>query len=137
MGRRGGDPKGVVQGEGVTLDRAIHVEDRVSSERRADGCCGNDRGDAREETRDDAEVSPVAKRTMRARKAHSLIGRVYDRRNLRLAWERVKKNKGAGGVDGVTIARFDQDLEHYLDVLHRQLKEGRYRPRPVRRVEIE
>ncbi len=77
------------------------------------------------------------KRTMRARKAHSLIGRVYDRRNLRLAWERVKKNKGAGGVDGVTIARFDENLEHYLAVLHRQLKDSRYRPRPVKRVEVD
>jgi RNA-directed DNA polymerase len=74
---------------------------------------------------------------MRARKAHSLIGQVYDRRNLRRAWERVKKNKGAGGVDGVTIARFEADLERYLDVLHQQLKDGRYRPRPVRRVEID
>ena len=74
---------------------------------------------------------------MQAQKAHSLIGRVYDRRNLRLAWERVKKNKGAGGVDGVTIARFDENLEHYLDVLHRRLKDGRYRPRPVKRVEID
>src|SRR5512135_2812369 len=74
---------------------------------------------------------------MRARKAHSLIGQVYDRRNLRLAWERVKRNKGAGGVDGVTIARFDENLEHYLDVLHRQLKDDRYRPRPVKRVEID
>jgi group II intron reverse transcriptase/maturase len=74
---------------------------------------------------------------MQARKAHSLIGQVYDRRNLRLAWERVKKNKGACGVDGVTIARFDENQEHYLDVLHRQLKDGRYRPRPVKRVEID
>ena len=68
---------------------------------------------------------------MRARKAHSLISQVYDLRNLERAWERVKKNKGAGGVDGVTIARFEQDREQYLDVLHRQLLEGRYRPRPV------
>ena len=74
---------------------------------------------------------------MRAQKAHSLIGQVYDRRNLRQAWERVRKNKGAGGVDGVTIARFEENLERYLDVLHRQLKEGRYRPRPVKRVEID
>ncbi len=74
---------------------------------------------------------------MRARKAHSLIGQVYDRRNLRRAWERVRKNKGAGGVDGVTIARFEENLDRYLDVLHRQLKEGRYRPRPVKRVEID
>jgi hypothetical protein len=38
---------------------------------------------------------------MQARKAHSLIGQVYDPRNLARAWERVKENKGAGGVDGV------------------------------------
>ena len=82
-------------------------------------------------------MSPVDERTMRARKAHSLIGQVYDRRNLRRAWERVRKNKGAGGVDGVTIARFEENLDRYLDVLHRQLKEGRYRPRPVKRVEID
>jgi RNA-directed DNA polymerase len=74
---------------------------------------------------------------MRARKAHSLIGQVYDRRNLRRVWERVKKNKGAGGVDGMTIARFDEDRERYLDVLHQQLKEGRYRPRPVKRAWID
>ena len=109
----------------------------MSSERRTDGCCGNDRGGVREETRDVVPMSPVDERTMRARKAHSLIGQVYDRRNLRRAWERVKKNKGAGGVDGVTIARFEENLERYLDVLHRQLKEGRYRPRPVKRVEID
>ena len=77
------------------------------------------------------------RRTTQAQKAHSLIGQVYDRRNLRRAWERVKKNKGAGGVDGVTIARFDENLDRYLDVLHQQLKDGRYRPRPVKRVEID
>lgn len=82
-------------------------------------------------------ASQVASESMRAQKAHSLIGRVYDHRNLRRAWERVKENRGAGGVDGMTIARFEQDRERYLDVLHRQLKEGRYRPRPVRRVEID
>ncbi|MGC9222105.1 MAG: group II intron reverse transcriptase/maturase [Solirubrobacteraceae bacterium] len=109
----------------------------MSSERRADGCRGNDRGGVREETRDPGLMSPVVKQTMQARKAHSLIGQVYDRRNLRRAWERVKKNKGAGGVDGVTIARFDENVARYLDVVHRQLKDGRYRSRPVKRVEID
>ncbi len=75
--------------------------------------------------------------TMRARKAHSLISQVYDPRNLRRAWERVKKNQGSAGVDGLTIARFEENQDHYLKVLHRQLKEGRYRSRPVKRVEID
>jgi RNA-directed DNA polymerase len=74
---------------------------------------------------------------MSGHKAHSLIGRVYDRRNLARAWERVKKNKGSGGIDGVTIERFEANRDRYLDVLHEQLKTGRYRPRPVRRVEID
>lgn len=137
MGWRDGDPKGVVQGEGVTLGRASQTVGRVSSERRTDGCCGNDRGGVREETRDPGPRSPVEQQSMQAQKAHSLIGQVYDRWNLQRAWERVKKNKGAGGVDGVTIARFEESLERYLDVLHQQLKDGRYRPRPVKRVEID
>jgi hypothetical protein len=37
---------------------------------------------------------------MAAHKAHSLIGQVWDRRNLARAWERVKKHKGSGGIDG-------------------------------------
>ena len=74
---------------------------------------------------------------MRAQKAHSLISQVYDPRNLQRAWERVKENDGCAGVDGMTIARFEQDRDHYLDVLHRQLREDRYRPRPVKRVEID
>ena len=74
---------------------------------------------------------------MQARKAHSLIGQIYDPRNLVRAWERVKENKGAGGVDGVTVARFEEKREYYLGLLHQRLKDGSYRPRPVRRVEID
>jgi RNA-directed DNA polymerase len=74
---------------------------------------------------------------MQARKAHSLIDQVYDPRNLARAWERVKANKGAGGVDGVTVARFDEKRVDYLGLLHQKLKDGSYRPRPVRRVEID
>ncbi len=74
---------------------------------------------------------------MQAHKAHSLIGQVYDPQNLARAWERVKRNKGAGGVDGMTIARFEENQDRYLGHLHQRLKDGSYRPRPVRRVEID
>ena len=76
-------------------------------------------------------------KSMQAQKAHSLIGQVYDPRNLTRAWEHVKKNKGASGIDGVTIARFEANRDHYLAILHQKLKDSSYRPRPVRRVEIE
>lgn len=70
-------------------------------------------------------------------KAHSLIGRVYDRRNLARAWRQVKKNRGSGGVDGMTIERFDKNRDRYLDLLAERLRSGTYRPRPVLRVEID
>ena len=39
------------------------------------------------------------------RKVHSLIDKVYKRKNLEIAWDRVRANQGAGGVDGESIAR--------------------------------
>jgi RNA-directed DNA polymerase len=74
---------------------------------------------------------------VQVRKAHSLIGQVHDPRNLIRAWGRVKKNRGAGGVDRVSTDRFEKDHGRYLAVLRQRLADGRYRPRPVRRVEID
>jgi group II intron reverse transcriptase/maturase len=90
-----------------------------------------------EDTRDDASVNQVGKACMQVRKAHSLIGQVHDPRTLMRAWERVRENRGAGGVDRVSIARFERERVRYLSVLQRGLADGCYRPRPVRRVEID
>jgi RNA-directed DNA polymerase len=90
-----------------------------------------------EDTRDGILVSQVGKERVQVRKAHSLIGRVYDPRNLARAWARVKDNRGAGGVDRVSIDWFEREHRRYLTVLHQRLAEGRYRPLPVRRVEID
>jgi group II intron reverse transcriptase/maturase len=90
-----------------------------------------------EDTRDGILVSQVVRRRMQVRKAHSLIGQVYDPRNLARAWSRVKENRGAGGVDRVSIDRFEREHRRYLRVLHQRLAEGSYRPLPVRRVEID
>jgi RNA-directed DNA polymerase len=53
--------------------------------------------------------------------------------NLDLAWRRVKRNRGAPGPDGITIADFERELEPRLVEIRKQLLEGTYRPRPVRR----
>lgn len=90
-----------------------------------------------EDTRDGSEMSQVERKCVRVRKAHSLIGGVYDPRNLARAWARVKDNRGAGGVDRVSIDRFEREHRRYLTVLHQRLAEGSYRPSPVRRVEID
>ncbi len=67
-----------------------------------------------------------------ARKAHSLIDKVYQRKNLQMAWEKVKANQGAGGVDGESIEAFGARSQERLSQLHEELKADGYRPLPVR-----
>jgi len=67
-----------------------------------------------------------------ARKVHSLVDKVYARKNLALAWEKVRKNRGAGGVDGQSIQEFEEEQEEQLDRLHEELKQSKYQPQPVR-----
>ena len=71
-----------------------------------------------------------------AKKVHSLIDKVYQRKNLEMAWERVKANRGSGGVDGQTLKDFAEQLDENLGRLQSELKEGLYQPRPVRQVQI-
>ena len=60
-----------------------------------------------------------------------MVDKVYKRKNLEVAWEKVKKNRGAGGIDGEDLAAFEARLEANLERLHRELKEGTYQPQPV------
>ena len=70
------------------------------------------------------------------RKVHSLIDKVYKRKNLEMAWGRVKANRGAGGVDGQSIDDFAEVREEQLDRLHEDLRDDAYRPQPVRQKRI-
>ena len=67
------------------------------------------------------------------RKVHSLVDKVYKLKNLELAWEKVKRNRGAGGVDGQSIDDFARNLEGNLNRLHDELRTRTYRPQPVKR----
>src|SRR5271167_1978646 len=71
-----------------------------------------------------------------AKKVHSLVDKVYQRKNLEMAWEKVKANRGSGGVDGQTLETFEAQLEQQLKRLHRELKEDTYQPLPVRQHRI-
>jgi RNA-directed DNA polymerase len=71
-----------------------------------------------------------------ARKVHSLIDKVYQRKNLELAWERVRANRGSGGVDGQTLEAYGAQLDEQLERLHRELKDDAYQPQPVRQAPI-
>ena len=69
-------------------------------------------------------------------KVHSLVDKVYSRKNLKLAWERVRANRGASGTDGITIGAFEVNLDANLERLHQELRDKTYQPQPVRRLEI-
>ena len=66
----------------------------------------------------------------------SLIDKVYRPQTLRRAWQKVRANAGAAGVDGVSVKRFEAGAEKYLGELEEELKAGKYQAQPVKRVEI-
>src|SRR5947209_13350559 len=68
---------------------------------------------------------------------YSLLDKVAAERTLQVAWERVRRNRGAAGVDRQSIAAFEAHAERYLAELGTALRTGHYRPQPVRRVWIE
>lgn len=70
------------------------------------------------------------------RKVHSLTGRIDDRLMMQ-AFKAVKKNRGAAGIDKVSIEMFQQNLDVNLAALKRDLKtRGKFIPKPLRRVWI-
>ncbi len=73
---------------------------------------------------------------VRGGKWYSLMDKVYALPNLRRAFERVKANQGAAGVDHVTVEEFECHLEENLEKLSRSLEDGSYRPQAIRRVWI-
>jgi RNA-directed DNA polymerase len=66
----------------------------------------------------------------------SLIDKVWRMDTLGLAWETVRANAGACGVDRISVGRFAKDSQKRLLAVNERLREGSYRPQPVRRVRI-
>jgi len=73
---------------------------------------------------------------VRGNKWFSLIDKVASDRTLGIAWGKVQSNAGACGVDGTTVRHFARDSQKRLLAVREQISEGRYQPRPVRRVHI-
>jgi RNA-directed DNA polymerase len=67
---------------------------------------------------------------------YSLIDKVMAPEPLKASWHKVRANKGAAGVDGLSIGRFAAKADLYLSELGAALREGSYRPQAVKRVEI-
>ncbi|HEX8113001.1 MAG TPA: reverse transcriptase domain-containing protein, partial [Kofleriaceae bacterium] len=68
------------------------------------------------------------------RKFHALYDRIYRRDVLYEAWNQVRRNQGAAGVDAQTIAAIEQDgVERFLEAIQAELRENAYRPQAVLR----
>jgi RNA-directed DNA polymerase len=75
-------------------------------------------------------------RGVKGGKWHSLIDKVSRLETLELGWAQVERNAGAAGVDPMSVERFAQARACYLAELAGALRDGSYRPQPVRRVYI-
>ena len=80
----------------------------------------------------------AAAKQSEGRRFHALYDRIYRSDVLWEAWDRVRANRGAAGVDHLTIAAVEDDygVERLLGELQADLRAGSYHPAPVRRVEI-
>ena len=74
--------------------------------------------------------------TNRTKQAEGLLEQILDPHNLNLAYKQVKKNKGAGGMDGMQVDELLPYLIEHQVELRQSIQDGKYRPSPVRRVEI-
>ena len=60
-------------------------------------------------------------------KIERVMERVYDRRRLYRAWQQVRKNAGAAGIDDMSVEDFSRMERELLDTIHEKLKAGVYR----------
>jgi len=81
-------------------------------------------------------LATLEQNRVRGGKWHSLIDKVYKTGNLLSAYRKVAANKGAPGVDHVTIEDFTADLIRHIHKLETHLREGTYQPQRIRRVNI-
>jgi group II intron reverse transcriptase/maturase len=65
-----------------------------------------------------------------------LLERILSRENLNMAYKRVKANKGAPGIDGMTVEEALRWLREHREELLESIRSGKYKPQPVRRKEI-
>ncbi len=66
----------------------------------------------------------------------NLIDKVIADENLWRAYKKVKSNKGAPGIDGITVHQLEEHMKKYFQPLKRKLRDGTYQPQPVKRVAI-
>jgi RNA-directed DNA polymerase len=103
--------------------------------RRQDGAPAEGTGQYPESTAVRAEVEAATDPRTKA-ESSGLMEAVCERGNLMLAYQRVVRNKGAGGVDGIGVAGFKDHLKQHWPAIKAKLLAGTYIPQAVRRVDI-
>ncbi len=83
-----------------------------------------------------AEAYSANSREAEEKDGADLLEKVLSRDNLNRAYKRVKANKGASGVDGMTVNEAGSWLKEHKGELLEKIRNGKYKPSPVRRVEI-
>ena len=78
----------------------------------------------------ETEITNTSKQT------DELLEKILTRDNLNLAYKQVKRNKGAGGIDGMQVDELLPYLKENRNELIESIRSGKYKPQPVRRVEI-
>src|SRR5438477_7936019 len=101
----------------------ITLQAAATGEARSGGMEGTEAQPARTETESPAAGGP----SMEA---------IVERDNLRRALAHVKRNKGAAGIDGMSLDALAPHLKEHWPAIRVHLLEGSYKPQPVRRVEI-
>jgi RNA-directed DNA polymerase len=78
-----------------------------------------------------------AAKAQKERRFGVLYDKVYRKDVLQMAWQQVKRNRGAAGVDGQTIQDIEKaGVNEFIETLSQELREKRYRPNRVKRVYI-
>src|SRR5437899_8407767 len=93
-------------------------------------------GEARSAPSQGTEASTARASLERPAAAGPSMEAVVERENLKKALAQVKRNKGAAGVDGMSVDGLPAYLKEHWPAIRAQLLEGTYKPQPVRRVEI-
>lgn len=75
-------------------------------------------------------------RGIKGNKWFSLIDKVRSERTLGIAWEKVRTNAGACGVDGISVEFYAKDSQKRLLAVKEHLEQNSYQPKPIRRVHI-
>lgn len=65
-----------------------------------------------------------------------LLEQLLESKNLRTAWSAVKANRGAAGIDGIEVEQFIEHIRPHWEKLRTKIREGTYKPAPVKRVYI-